>query len=68
MLESAQDKLKAVEGELHSVQGELDDARAKASETSDRQSDHEDELVGELVQVRAALSVLGAYSQLPACI
>ena len=56
MLESAQDKLKAAEGELRSVRVELEDARTKASETSDRHSDHEDELVGELVQVRAALS------------
>ena len=56
MLESAQDKLKAAEGELRTVRVELEDARTKASETSDRHSDHEDELVGELVQVRAALS------------
>ena len=56
VLESTAEKLKSAEQRLKSLEVELEDTRARANESSGRQEDQEDELVGELVKVRAALS------------
>ena len=55
-LESTVEKLKSAEQRLESLEVELEDARTRANESSGQQEDQEDELVGELVKVRAALS------------